>query len=459
VPAARVRPGQMTTPLFDTDSMISPLRAQITARVAAVIEAGRFVLGPAVTSFERELAAYLGVRSVVAVANGTDAITIALRALGIRPDDEVVVPSFTFYASAEAVVTAGARPVFCDVDPDTRNVTADTVKAALTARCRAVLAVDLFGNPAPVPEIKRLGLPVLEDAAQAAGAGLPDGRAGALGDVATLSFYPSKNLPCFGDGGAIMSDDEGIAERARMLRFHGSRDKQTFTDVGYNSRLDEVQASILRLLLAHLDDWSAGRREAALAYAGAGLGDHVGLPSVLEGADPAWHMYVVTHPEADALAAVAEASLGAGRDRQGGVHRSQSLSHNRAGFRRPAPHRHRRRHATIVMPINAKFSSRPELPWRMSRWVLSPARRLFSFTVSPTVFTHGSTPDLRYGKRILTGAYWRSICVVTVPAVCPRPPSARQRRKSAFASPTTPPTLSPLCGRWAFSGPASLVIR
>jgi dTDP-4-amino-4,6-dideoxygalactose transaminase len=317
----------MPTPLFDTDSMISPLRAQITARVADVIEAGRFVLGPEVSSFERELAAYLGVRSVVAVANGTDAITIALRALGIRPGDEVVVPSFTFYASAEAVVTAGARPVFCDVDPDTRNVTADTVKAALTARCRAVLAVDLFGNPAPVPEIKRLGLPVLEDAAQAAGAGLPDGRAGALGDVATLSFYPSKNLPCFGDGGAIMSDDEGMAERARMLRFHGSRDKQMFTDVGYNSRLDEVQASILRLLLAHLDDWSAGRREAALAYAGAGLGDHVGLPSVLEGADPAWHMYVVTHPEADALAAaLAEREVEARGYYRTPVHRQPAMA-------------------------------------------------------------------------------------------------------------------------------------
>jgi dTDP-4-amino-4,6-dideoxygalactose transaminase len=293
----------MSIPLFDTDSMLSPLRAQITARLAEVIEAGKFILGPEVASFERELAAYLGVRSVVGVANGTDAITIGLRALGIRPGDEVVVPSFTFYASAEAVVTAGARPVFCDVDPNTRNVTAETVKAALTPRCKAVLAVDLFGNPAPVPEIKRLGLPVLEDAAQAAGACLPDGRAGAFGDVATLSFYPSKNLPGLGDGGAIMTDDEGIAERAKTLRFHGSRDKQTFDDVGYNSRLDELQAAILRLLLPHLDEWSAGRRDAALSYARAGLGDFVGLPKVPDGADPAWHMYVVTHPEADALAA------------------------------------------------------------------------------------------------------------------------------------------------------------
>ncbi len=347
----------MAIPLFDADSMLSPLRAQITARVAEVIEAGRFILGPEVSSFEQELAAYLGVRSAVGVANGTDAITIGLRALGIRPGDEVVVPSFTFYATAEAVVTAGARPVFCDVDPDTRNMTADTVRAALTPRCRAVVAVDLFGNPAPVVEIKRLGLPVLEDAAQAAGAGLPEGRAGALGDVATLSFYPSKNLPCLGDGGAIMTDDEGIAERAGMLRFHGSRDKQTFSDVGYNSRLDELQAAVLRLLLAHLDDWSAGRREAALAYVGAGLGDHVGLPSVLEGAEPAWHMYVVTHPEADALtAALAERGVEARGYYRTPVHRQPAMARfGTAAGALPATDRLAR--TNLALPMNPYLRS------------------------------------------------------------------------------------------------------
>jgi dTDP-4-amino-4,6-dideoxygalactose transaminase len=291
----------MSIPLFDTDSMIAPLRGEITARAIEVIDRGRFILGPEVGSFEQELASYLQAGSVVGVANGTDAITIALRALGVRPGDEVVVPSFTFYASAEGIVAAGARPVFCDVDFETRNVTAQTVRAALTPRCTAVVAVDLFGSPAPVPEIRELGVPVLEDAAQAVGASLPQGRAGSLADVATLSFYPSKNLPCFGDGGAIVTDDESIADRARMLRFHGSRDKQTFTEVGYNSRLDELQAAILRLLLVHLDDWSAGRRRAALAYGNAGLSNHVGLPATLDGAEPAWHMYVVTHPAADAL--------------------------------------------------------------------------------------------------------------------------------------------------------------
>jgi UDP-N-acetyl-3-dehydro-alpha-D-glucosamine 3-aminotranferase len=289
--------------LFDNDLQLAPLQEQIAARVAHVLEQRRFVLGPEVEAFETELAGYLGVGHVVGVANGTDAITIALRALGMGPGDEVVVPSFTFYASAEAIATAGATPVFCDVDPSTRNVTPDTVRAALTPRARAVVAVDLFGSPAPVPELRELGLPVLEDAAQAAGASLRGVRAGALGDVATLSFYPSKNLPCFGDGGAIMTDDETIAERARTLRFHGSRDKRTFTEVGYNSRLDELQAAILRVMLPHLDAWSDGRRAAADGYSDAGLGDNVILPVVADGARAAWHLYVVAHPRADELIA------------------------------------------------------------------------------------------------------------------------------------------------------------
>jgi dTDP-4-amino-4,6-dideoxygalactose transaminase len=240
---------------------------------------------------------------VVGVANGTDAITIALRSMGVRPGDEVVIPSLTFYASAEAAVNAGGRPVFCDVDPDTRNVTAETVRAALTPHTRAIVAVDLFGLPAPIPELRDLGVPVLEDAAQAAGARLGGDRAGALADAATFSFYPSKNLGAFGDGGAIATDDDEIAGMARALRFHGSRDKQSFDYVGYNSRLDELQAAILRIQLRHLDAWCDGRRAAAAAYAQAGIGEHVAAPVVPDGADPAWHLYVVTHPRADQVIA------------------------------------------------------------------------------------------------------------------------------------------------------------
>jgi dTDP-4-amino-4,6-dideoxygalactose transaminase len=293
----------MAVPLFDTQTPLARLRPAIEARVAEVIGRGVFILGPEVAAFEREFADYLGVRHVIGVGNGTDAITIALRALGIGPGDEVVVPSLTFYATAEAAVTAGATPIFCDVDPATRNVTPDTVRAVLTSRTKAIVAVDLFGCPAPVPELRELGLPVLEDAAQAAGASLDGLRAGALGDAATFSFYPSKNLGALGDGGAIATDDDAVAELARTLRFHGSRDKSTFTEVGYNSRLDELQAAVLRLLLRELDTWATGRRAAALAYAELGLGEYCGLPAVPNGADPAWHLYVVTHPRADEVLA------------------------------------------------------------------------------------------------------------------------------------------------------------
>ena len=235
--------------LFDNRTPLAPLRARIEQRVLSVLEQGSYILGPEVAAFEAELAEYLGVRHVVGVANGTDAITISLRALGVRPGDEVVVPSFTFYASAEAIATAGAKPVFCEVDPDTRNLTVETVRAVLTPRTTAIVAVDLFGCPAPVPELRALGLPVLEDAAQAAGARLEGRQAGALGDAATFSFYPSKNLGCFGDGGAIATDDDRVAELCRSLRFHGSRDKRDFEYIGYNSRLDEVQAAVLRVML------------------------------------------------------------------------------------------------------------------------------------------------------------------------------------------------------------------
>jgi dTDP-4-amino-4,6-dideoxygalactose transaminase len=317
----------VTIPLFDTETPLVPLREALRERLDAVLASGRYVLGPEVAAFESEFADYLGVRHVIGVGNGTDAITIALRAMGIRPGDEVVLPSLTFYATAEAAVTAGARPVFCDVDPDTRNVTPDTVRAALTPRTKAIVAVDLFGCPAPVPELRELGLPVLEDAAQAVGATLRGRKAGSLGDAATVSFYPSKNLGCFGDGGAIATDGDELAELARALRFHGSRDKRNFEYVGYNSRLDELQAALLRVLLTRLDRWVEGRRDAARAYVEAGLGDHVVLPAVPEGASPAWHLYVVRHERADELVrALGERSVQSRAYYRTPVHRQPAMA-------------------------------------------------------------------------------------------------------------------------------------
>ena len=295
---------------------------RLTERLAEVAEGGRYILGPEVAAFEQEFARHLGVRNCVGVANGTDAITIALRSLGVGAGDEVVVPSFTFYASVEAIVTAGATPVFCDVEPETFCVTAASVRAVMTPRTKAIMPVHLFGYVAPVPELRELGVPVLEDAAQAAGGRLEGTCAGALGDAATFSFFPSKNLPCLGDGGAIATDDDEVAERARVLRFHGSRDKQTFTEVGYNSRLDELQAAVLRVLLPELGGWVEARRAVAAAYEREGLAEHVAPPATGYGVEHAYHLYVVRSGRADELeVSLGERGIGARRYYTVPVHR------------------------------------------------------------------------------------------------------------------------------------------
>ena len=293
----------MAVPLFDPATPRAALRDELAAALARVLDDGRYILGPEVSAFEDEFAGWLGVRHVAGVANGTEAITIALRALGVGPGDEVVVPSFTFYASAEAIPPTGATPVFCDVDPETFLATPEAVKAVLTPRTKAVVLVHLFGNVAPVAEVEALGVPVVEDAAQATGSRAGTELAGALGTIATFSFYPSKNLGALGDGGAIATGDAALDERVRTLRFHGSADKETFVEVGYNSRLDELQAAALRVQLPHVHAWCDARRTAARAYEDAGLSEHVTLPSAADGADPAWGLYVVRHPRPEELVA------------------------------------------------------------------------------------------------------------------------------------------------------------
>src|SRR5665213_1741694 len=313
-------------PLFDTHTPLAPLRDEILERIGEVVEDSRFILGPNVSAFEQEFAEYVGASHAVGVANGTDAITIALRAMGVGPGDEVIVPSFTFYASAEAIPPTGATPVFCDIDLETFCVTADTVRAVLTPRTKAVIVVHLFGNVAPVAEIEALGVPVLEDAAQAAGSTSDAGRPGSLGTAATFSFFPSKNLGGFGDGGAITTSDSELADRVRMLRFHGSRDKVTYEHIGYNSRLDELQAAILRVQLPHLDAWADGRRAAAQAYAQAGLAEFVDLPRAETATHPAWHLFVVRAAEPDALAArLTAAGIGARAYYRRAVHEQPAM--------------------------------------------------------------------------------------------------------------------------------------
>jgi len=340
----------MTVGLFDTHTPMQPLMDEVKAAIERVVASGKYILGPEVSAFEREFAEYCGAGYGVGVANGTDAITIALRAMGIGPGDEVVVPSFTFYASAEAIPPTGATPVFCDIDPDTYCVTADTVRAALTPRTKAVIAVHLFGNVAPVAEIEALGVPVLEDAAQAAGSVSPAGRPGALGSAATWSYFPSKNLGCMGDGGMITTSDEQIAERARTLRFHGSHDKVTYEQVGYNSRLDELQAAILRVQLPHLDAWADGRRAAGEHYERAGLGELAKLPRPTAGAEPAWHLYVVSHSEVERLeGALAGAGIGHKAYYRTPIHRQAAMRAWGEGLSLPGTDEAARTHLAIPM--------------------------------------------------------------------------------------------------------------
>jgi dTDP-4-amino-4,6-dideoxygalactose transaminase len=288
-------------PLFATS--LAAHMPRIVERLAKVAASGRYILGPEVEAFEGELAEYLGARHCVGVGNGTDALAIALRALGVRPGDEVIVPSFTFYATVEAVAAVGARPVFCDIHPDHFCVTGEAVERVLSARARAIVPVHLFGNVAPVEDLRRFELPILEDAAQAAGARLNGRHAGTLGDAAAFSFFPSKNLGGLGDGGAVVTDDDDVAEHARLLRSHGSHDKRTYVEVGYNSRLDALQAGILRELLPDLDGSNERRRAVARAYAERGLGAELRPPAASAGAEHVYHLYVVRHPRPDELAA------------------------------------------------------------------------------------------------------------------------------------------------------------
>jgi dTDP-4-amino-4,6-dideoxygalactose transaminase len=281
-------------PHVDVKAQYAPLIPELKDAFAKALDSGRFIFGPEVEGFEREAAEYLGVAETVGVANGTDAIVIALDALEIGPGDEVICPSFTFYATAEAIVRRGATPVFAEIDPATLNLDPADVERRITARTKAIMPVHLFGRPAPVDELRQLGPTIVEDAAQAFGSpGI------ATSVVSTFSFFPSKNLFALGDGGLISVNDPELLERIRMLRFHGSRAKKDFLYVGYNSRLDAIQAAALRVFLPHLDEWTRLRRDAASRYAELGLAEVADLPADEPG--HVYHMYAVRTGERAAL--------------------------------------------------------------------------------------------------------------------------------------------------------------
>ena len=284
-------------PFLDLKRVNAAHEAQIQSAIARVIKSGWYVLGEEAENFEREFAAYCGVAHCIGVANGLDALTLILRGYGIGAGDEVIVPSHTFIATWLAVSQAGAQPVPVEPDPATCNIDAERIEAAITPRTRAIIAVHLYGQPAdmnPIREIaQRHGLRVIEDAAQAHGARYHGRRAGSLGDAAGFSFYPGKNLGALGDGGAITTDDAALATRLRQLRNYGSTVKYKHEVQGVNSRLDEIQAAVLRVKLKQLDAENAARHVVAKTYLARLQGLPLTLPRVLPGCEPVWHLMVL----------------------------------------------------------------------------------------------------------------------------------------------------------------------
>ncbi len=285
------------------DRQTARLRDELDTAVARVLESGRFVLGEELEGFEAEFAKFCGTRFAVGVASGTDALTIALQAVGVEPGDEVVTVANTCVPTIVGIEQAGARPVLVDVDPSTYTLDPDRLEEALSARTKALVPVHLYGQCADMDPILRLaeqaGVPVVEDCAQAHGAAYAGRRAGSLGRAGAFSFYPTKNLGAAGDGGAVTTDDPNVAERARLLRNYGERERFRHVLRGRNSRLDPLQAAILRAKLPHLDRWNERRREVAAAYTAALTDTAVRPPTEATGRLHAYHLYVVRAPERD----------------------------------------------------------------------------------------------------------------------------------------------------------------
>ena len=283
--------------------MARALAAELQSATQRVVQNGWYLLGPELEAFEHEFAGWVGRRHCVGVANGTDAIELALRALDIGPGDEVVTVAHTAVATVCAVERSGATPVLCDIDPATFNASPDAVVAAIGPRTRAIVVVHLYGHPADMESLTRIaaqhGLALVEDCAQAHGARYRGRMVGTFGVMAAFSFYPTKNLGALGDAGAVVTDDPLLAGRLRRLRNYGQSDRYHHVERGQNSRLDELQAAILRVKLAHLDEFNRARRGLAETYRRCLAG--VALPEVQEGCDHVFHLFVVRHPRRDAL--------------------------------------------------------------------------------------------------------------------------------------------------------------
>lgn len=302
-------------PFLDLVRQHESMQDELLAACRSVLSSSRFVLGPESQALEAELAARCGARYGIGVGSGTDALRLALTALGVGPGDEVVTPAFSFVASASTIVMTGATPVFVDVDPATLAVDPAALERALTPRTRAVIVVHLYGHPAPIDRVvavaRARGVAVVEDAAQAIGATWDGRPVGGWGDVACLSFYPTKNLGACGDAGMLVTSRDDVAEHVRRLRHHGDSGRYHHVELGYCSRLDDLQAALLRVKLRRLDGWTDARRRLAARYRERLAGLPLGLPAEHARARHIYHLFTVRHPQRDALAKALE-DLGIG---------------------------------------------------------------------------------------------------------------------------------------------------
>jgi dTDP-4-amino-4,6-dideoxygalactose transaminase len=301
-------------PMVDMKLQYQNLRGEIEPAVLTALENAQYVMGPSVGEFEKEAAQYLGVKHALGVANGTDALYIALLATGIKPGDEVITPSFTFIATVEAILYADAVPVFVDIDPENFNLSLAAVKRAITPKTKAIMPVHLYGQPVNMDKLMEIaeesGLKVIEDCAQSFGASCNKKMTGTFGTCSSFSFYPSKNLSCFGDGGLLATDSDDVAREIVALRNHGSYIRYHHAKLGFNSRLDEIQAAILRVKLRHIDSFNLKRAAVAKAYSEM-LDGKVVVPKVAEGARHIFHQYTILHPDRDRIAvALKEKNIG-----------------------------------------------------------------------------------------------------------------------------------------------------
>ncbi len=351
----------MPIPLLDLKTQFAGLESEMMSAISDVLRSGAYVLGPTVKGFEAEIAAYTGAEHAVACASGTDALLLCLMARGIGPGDEVIVPTYTFFATAGVVHRLGATPVFVDIDPEHYNMDVPGLEAAITPRTKAVIPVHLFGQSAPMAPIMEIcrsrGIPVIEDAAQALGATYRGQSAGTIGDFGCFSFYPTKNLGGYGDGGIITTSSDADAENLRRLRVHGARPKYHHQVVGVNSRLDAIQAAILQVKLPHLAGWAEARREHADHYRAKFAGTPVKTPSQAEDCYHVYNQFVIQVGRRDAvMAALKEKSIGCEIYYPVAMHQQECFGH--LGYREGQfPVSERAARETLSIPVYPELTT------------------------------------------------------------------------------------------------------